>query len=518
MVLVAVGAALLTAVTLGVYAERVVFDSQEFADRATGTLDDESVRTEVGVLVTDQLVDKAPQLVSVRPLVDATVQGAIRTAAFRSLLRDGAETAHARLFGREIDNTVLKVVDVGALVTSALGQIAPSAARKIPGGLDVKLVQFSNATDGAATTDLGQTADDARYWTPIAAVLAVLALIASILLAPDRRRGLARAGFAVTAAGGLVVVAYYVGRAYVAGRANSPEAADAIRSVWGAFFLDLRDWNLFLVVAGLAVAGATRGALPEFRVPEALARAARALVEPPASGRLRALRALVLIALGAVTLADHWAVLTLLAFALGAGLVYTGIAELTRLALPPPLRPEPASEEKDRPRRELRVPVRATALAACVVGLLALGGIALAAAGGDDEPPFEIRKCNGSKALCDRSLAEVVYPSTHNSMSAADQPGWLFANQEDGITAQLDAGVRGLLIDTHYGVQTPRGVYTVLDRDTKSREKLQAAVGPQGLQVAERLRRRIGYRGGGKEEIFFCMRSASSARRRDPSS
>jgi hypothetical protein len=47
-------------------------------------------------------------------------------------------------------------------------------------------------------------------------------------------------------------------------------------------------------------------------------------------------------------------------------------------------------------------------------------------------------------------------------------------------------------------------VYTVLERDTKSREKLEEAVGPAGVRVAERARRRIGYKGGGKEEIFFC--------------
>ena len=69
---------------------------------------------------------------------------------------------------------------------------------------------------------------------------------------------------------------------------------------------------------------------------------------------------------------------------------------------------------------------------------------------------------------------------------------------------QLEAGVRGLLIDTHYGIQTERGVYTVLEEGGKSREKLAGALGEEGLAVAERLRRRIGYKGGGQKEVFWC--------------
>ena len=41
--------------------------------------------------------------------------------------------------------------------------------------------------------------------------------------------------------------------------------------------------------------------------------------------------------------------------------------------------------------------------------------------------------CNGSEHLCDRALDEVAFAATHNSMSAADQPGWRFTQQEKGI-------------------------------------------------------------------------------------
>ena len=35
--------------------------------------------------------------------------------------------------------------------------------------------------------------------------------------------------------------------------------------------------------------------------------------------------------------------------------------------------------------------------------------------------------CNGSARLCDKPLAEVVLPATHNAMSGADIPEYLFA-------------------------------------------------------------------------------------------
>lgn len=66
-----------------------------------------------------------------------------------------------------------------------------------------------------------------------------------------------------------------------------------------------------------------------------------------------------------------------------------------------------------------------------------------------DEPLSSAPRCNGSTALCERRFDQVVFPSTHNSMSNADD-GWLAPNQEHGIERQLEDGVRGFLLDTHY--------------------------------------------------------------------
>ncbi len=78
----------------------------------------------------------------------------------------------------------------------------------------------------------------------------------------------------------------------------------------------------------------------------------------------------------------------------------------------------------------------------------------------DDEGVVQTA-CNGAAHLCDRAIDEVAFAATHNSMSAADQPGWRLTQQERGIGPQLEAGIRGLLIDMYYGSETRRGVQNV---------------------------------------------------------
>lgn len=56
--------------------------------------------------------------------------------------------------------------------------------------------------------------------------------------------------------------------------------------------------------------------------------------------------------------------------------------------------------------------------------------------------------CNGLITLCDRKYNEATYPATHNSMSAQER-GFMPPNHIHTITKQLEAGIRGLLLDIH---------------------------------------------------------------------
>ncbi len=59
-------------------------------------------------------------------------------------------------------------------------------------------------------------------------------------------------------------------------------------------------------------------------------------------------------------------------------------------------------------------------------------------------------RCNGHEELCDRRFDEVVFPATHNAMAASNL-GWIWPHHDSNLSAQLKAGVRAFLLDTHYG-------------------------------------------------------------------
>jgi hypothetical protein len=102
---------------------------------------------------------------------------------------------------------------------------------------------------------------------------------------------------------------------------------------------------------------------------------------------------------------------------------------------------------------------------------------------------------------------EVLFPGTHNSMSAADSPGWLFANQRRDIPHQLRDGIRLFLIDTHWGVRQRDGsVRTDLPAEGTNRNRVGKALGsPAAIHTAERLVGRVGLGGlRGKREVWLC--------------
>ena len=133
-------------------------------------------------------------------------------------------------------------------------------------------------------------------------------------------------------------------------------------------------------------------------------------------------------------------------------------------------------------------------------------GLLLAGCSDDDPEPPASDGCNGHVELCDRGYDEVAYAATHNSMSAADEPGWLFTEQPDGIIPQLDYGVRVLLIDTWYGQTTDRrGIVATAD---KSREEAfaqaKADFGSRPVNAALRARRAAGLAPSGDVRPYLC--------------
>jgi hypothetical protein len=128
-----------------------------------------------------------------------------------------------------------------------------------------------------------------------------------------------------------------------------------------------------------------------------------------------------------------------------------------------------------------------------VPALIAVAGLCTSCGNSarNSTPP---RSCNGSVALCSRPLNGVVFPGTHNSYAASQEPGWYFASQTYGMGRQLKDGIRAFLIDIHYGVHDPGTgrVRTDLTAEGSDRNKVAKQVPPEALRVADRVAGGVG--------------------------
>ncbi|MFE1437328.1 PI-PLC domain-containing protein [Streptomyces sp. NPDC058739] len=90
--------------------------------------------------------------------------------------------------------------------------------------------------------------------------------------------------------------------------------------------------------------------------------------------------------------------------------------------------------------------------------LLALLGFASAAAAAPSPPstPAESVRAGSSPSAAavarwgDRRVDEVSFLTTHNAFTNYEDSRWSSVNQSESVRAQLDSGVRGLSLDTHW--------------------------------------------------------------------
>lgn len=486
--------AVLLAATVMAYGRRQVLDTGAFVDRAVSLVHQEPVRRQLAATLTRQAIESgSPDLVALRPLIEATLAQIIGSGTLDPVLRTAVAEAHRSVLTREGSPFVLSVSDALVLAQGVVAAVRPGT--KLP---DAEAVGQVRLADPGETTAL-RLADDVRWLGVVLPLLAVALLGVAIGLARDRRRAVTAAGLAIVAAGGVVTLAMAIGRRVVVGRFEG-DAADVARASWNALLGDLGWWGLALVGAGALIAAAAASVLQGGDVGGALARLrALLLVTPP--GRLgtvaRVGRALAAIGGGVLAMVDPDATVRLVLLVVGAIAVMWGISELLRISAPA----EDPHTQLGGPASLRRRAGRGVALIVgglAGAGILALGTVALATRGGGSAPATGPATCNGHAELCDKRLDEVALVTSHNSMSIARSPGWFNAHHYNPVIDQLDGGVRGLLIDTWLGQETRRqgfGGTRMVQTDLagKSREALVAEIGPEAVAAAERLSGRILY-------------------------
>ena len=481
-----------------VYVKYELAEPEPFADRAVAALQSRAVREAIAEQIAVELVERgSPDLVASRPLVLTGVEAVLETDQFERVLRRTAIGAHALVLRGDRD-VVVELEQATDILLPAVRSVSPAVAGEIPPDLALPVAEIRRSDPSAAAVRAARTIDALAIPLLLRPIGLLLVSVGGAL---DRRRAAVGVGVAAAAAGALGIVCLTGLRAEVVshgrsvGALSDSEARAAAGAAWDAFAGGLGLWFGALATAGLALAGG--GLLARARVDRgaALRRGSELVAGGRLSAPARLVRGVALAALGGMVLLRAEPVSRLATIALGGGLVVLGLAEALSL-----LRTADGGSR----RRPTRLLVAAAATL--------LGGAALATALilRDDRPAppaaSEITVCNGSRALCDRRLDQVTFAGTHNSMSAADRPGWYFANQVRPIPRQLDDGIRLLMLDPHYGVVDSHGrVRTDLPAEGTNRNRASRRLGLEATRVAERLAGRLGLvPTDGDREVFLC--------------
>ena len=475
---------------------RALFRSDNFADHVAASLEDPRVAAFMAERTTDAILKEQPDLTAFRPIVLATAQGTVASAPFRALLRTATRTAHASLFsdvGREV---IVSVPDVGVLMRSALANASPALAEKIPPRVTGIVASIGASGVDRMVLRLGRAARRMAWLAFGLSLGGAIAVLGGVVLAPSRRHAMVRLGLDLVVAGVTLFLLVPAGRALIGLLPYPDLARGALAGLWDAFMSSLRIWGLSLGGSGLVVAAAGRSLIdrahPRARLRELLTR----LDLPTGNPRAELVRGVVLLAAGIVAVLRPAAAAALVIVVLGAILAFEGLRRIFVVALR--AAPEPDTTPVGSSSALMRV---AVVLAGAALFVL---GIALAGRSPTRLVSRPSDACNGLPELCDRRLDEVVFPTTHNSMSAADISNWLFPQQEKGLRGQLDDGIRGLLVDVHYGIPVQGRVKTDLDRELGSRAKLDQAVGVEGLDAAMRIRDRLTGKPEGPSGPYLC--------------
>ena len=491
LILVVLGGLATAAGVAAVYAHHVLVDRDGFADHVVQAVREPAVSRELSTQLANELVRAVPDLVAAeRPLEDATAS-VLETGAFEPVVRRAALVLHDEAFGEGGSALRLDLTDGLQILGSVVALRDPALRKRIESATSADVVTLDRSGVTKAVTDAGRVIS----WLAVALPLMALALfVAAVLVAQARGRALGWVGVAIAAAGAVLFAAEIVTRT-VASR-QSYAAPAAVEQAVGAFVGDVTGVALVLGVAGAAIAAAGWGRLSAGANERAAGRAWAFLRGSSDRGRVRALRAALLIVLGVLLLAEPLATVQILAIGVGFFALVEGLTEVVAVLGGP----QPADVER-RPHAHRGAFASGVALA---LGVAAIAAIAVVALTRIPESEASLSDaCNGSTELCDRPLDRVVLATSHNAMSSA-QDGFIDPNNQRSIVEQLDGGVRGLLIDSLTARPTSRAstALTVLDGEVLASARRDLGAG--GLAALEDfLARRIAKPTGGPEP-YFC--------------
>jgi hypothetical protein len=433
-------------------------------------------------------------------------QTVVDSLAFQEIFKDSVEQMHGQIFsqGDQSEPVALTLVDAIIVITAYIQQAYPEVADQLPPNLNTAFVEIRNRDWAVDVVAFGENV------TELAIILPALTLLLyglALLLSRNRRQTLLYIGLSWLAVALLLVIGRDFAREAVLGHGFPNQAVS--QAVWNVYTESLVGWAALLGGLGLLIAVAATG-IHRANPGRQLQLLVQGVSYSPRSPWLGLLRSTAFIVAGLLVIAQRDEVLQLSILLGAAYLIYYGLSELIWIA---------AGGSAEALPGRVSVPGMSRLIASrrwamrggAVLGLLVAGiggGFfayqALQTAGGEAVQRPVVTTCNGYKQLCDRRLDDVVFLGTHNSMAAASQPGWYFADQLTDIRAQLDAGVRVLLMDTYYGYDTGKGIRTA-DRDIVTEALPPDEFSQQVVDSARRLANNIGgVEAGDPKGTYLC--------------
>lgn len=508
ILLAIVGALLALVGGLLLYASEVIFEPDELAQRAESAMGDERVRLAIAQPIVDGIIDSGNgALVNARPVIESLTVSILNTAPAKAAVGDAVKSVDAALAGRNTSTLLLDLGQAASIAAQALDALAPRLGDKLPREIDEIKTAILDSEITITPVSF------ARSITALGIVLPFLALLAfagSVAVSTDRRYAVQRCAGILAGAAVVTFALLLIGEAIALGQVSDPIVKDALSAIWESVFGTLQSWTLGVGLISLILAAAVRFGASEVDPLEPLVKAEKLIRFHPARTWLRLVRGLGLGFVGVFVILEPSLALRLIAITVGSWLIYVAIVELLGVIAPVVEGADSRSARGGGPRRRISAPRAAvfTGLLAAVVVM-----IVLVSGGSSQRPAGPPEACNGYAELCDKRLDELTIPATHNSMSAAAEPGWYAPNQRYGIERQLDDGIRGLLIDTHYGF--PRGtsnrdfgsVITDLDKENKTRAMVEKEIGSDAFAEVEALVGRIAFGDNaptGQSEAYLC--------------
>lgn len=492
------------------YVARSLFNPDVFATRVADGLAQPELSAPVAGVLTDQVIAARQDLLPYRPIIVTAVERVVGSAPFRAVIKRAVRQTHETIISETGTNVALTVQDAGVVVRNALS-MHPEIAGKVPAKALAVIGSENDWPSGKYVAKAMRLAQRTRLRALVLLGVSLLTGAVALGLARRKERYLARYGIAMAVSGLAVGAAAQFGGPVFASFARNEFMSGLVRGLWAAFVtpLALRMW-IFAAIGLVVVAGVT-STISRVEIGAMAARAWRGVAGRPRNGALGLLRAVGIAVLAGVAAFHPAATMHLLVVAGAAVLFFFGVQEIFAVIVGwiPEVEARVAAASGGR-----RSPWPRIAVVTVVV--LAVAGAGAAWWVRQDRAPAAaslIDACNGHPELCDRRFDQVALAATHNSMSGGDIADWMFPNQQKGIRAQLDDGIRGFLVDVHYGVPVGDRIKTILDDEVKSVAKYEEAMGREAVEAAMRIRDRMVGEETGQRDVYlghgFCELGAT---------